>query len=104
MEKSELKNSTDELYAALAEALNDAGTKAERLSLLDFVDGYVRIHHEVSRLPLRLRLTYYRLCFIVFDHLRRRRQLSRREQPMDWTEVGSVYLVIDRLRAKIYRP
>ena len=61
------------------------------------MEYYVWHESSFSYYPLAFRLKYYRLWFLVYDHLRRRRQMTRRESPMDPEEVGPVLDLLDKM-------
>ena len=103
MEKSKQEADLNLLRKNLTEELKTEPDRAVRQTLLRELFNGVWHESTFSYYPLRFRLKYYRLHFIVYDHLRRRRQKTRRESPMDPDEVGPVLGLLDEMIGKKQR-
>ena len=86
-----------ELEKALREALKgldrDNGLGAVLRMLADYVDCL----ENVQLLPILTRLKYYNGAFVMFDYLRRNRQLGRKEGLFDANVMKNLYKVFRRL-------
>ena len=100
METSKQEAALLELRKNLTEELETVPDRKARKSLLEVLSWSVWHESSFSYYPLAFRLKYYRLWFLVYDHLRRRRQKTRRESPMDPDEVGPVMLLLNKMIGK----
>ena len=103
MSKNDQKADLKLLRKKLTEELKTEPDKAVRKILLGELLKDIWHESTFSYYPLRFRLKYYRLHFIVYDHLRRRRQMTRRESPMDPEEVGPVMDLLSDMIGKKQR-
>ena len=97
MFKNDQKADLEELRKNLTGELRDVTDREARQRLLHEVFSTFWNVSMLSYYPLVFRLKYFRLFFYVYDHLRRRRQMTRRVDPMDQEEVGPVLSLIDNL-------
>ncbi len=51
---------------------------SERYKVYDLLTSFLHLLETLQRLPMRMRLEYYRQAFQVYDMLRKRKQLGRR--------------------------
>ena len=100
METSKQEAALQELRKNLTEELETVPDRSARNSLLGVLHSGVWVESSFSYYPLAFRLKYYRLWFLVYDHLRRRRQMTRRESPMDPDEVGPVLDLLNKMMGK----
>ena len=100
METSKQEAALQELRKILTEELETVPDRKARKSLLEVLFWNVWHESSFSYYPLDFRLKYYRLWFLVYDHLRRRRQKTRRESPMDPDEVGPVLDLLNKMIGK----
>ena len=97
MSKNDQKADLERLRKNLTADLWDVTDRKARQRLLNEVFNTFWNVSMLSYYPLVFRLKYFRLFFIVYDHLRRRRQMTRRVDPMDQEEVGPMLKLIDKL-------
>ena len=100
MSKNDQKADLKRLRKELTTELKTEPDRAVRKTLLGVLLSDVWHESSFSYYPLAFRLKYYRLWFFVYDHLRRRRQKTRRESPMDPEEVGPVMDLLDEMIGK----
>ena len=67
----------------LRESVKDVKDGLERRRIVDGVFRFVNYLESVQRMPLVVRLKFYRACYGVFDLLRMNGQLGRREGMFD---------------------
>ena len=67
----------------LRESVKDVKDGLERRRIVDGVFRFVNYLESVQRMPLVVRLKFYRACYGVFDLLRVNGQLGRREGMFD---------------------
>jgi hypothetical protein len=67
----------------LRESVKDVKDGLERRRIVDGVFRFVNYMESVQRMPLVVRLKFYRACYGVFDLLRVNGQLGRREGMFD---------------------
>ena len=67
----------------LRESVKDVKDGLERRRIVDGVFRFVNYMESVQRMPLVVRLKFYRACYGVFDLLRMNGQLGRREGMFD---------------------
>jgi len=63
---------------------------SERYRVYDLLTSFLHLLETLQRLPMRMRLEYYRQAFQVYDMLRKRKQLGRRVggfDPLTYQEI-----------------
>jgi len=63
---------------------------SERYKVYDLLTSFLHLLETLQRLPMRMRLEYYRQAFQVYDMLRKRKQLGRRVggfDPLTYQEI-----------------
>ena len=63
---------------------------SERYKVYDLLASFLHLLETLQRLPMRMRLEYYRQAFQVYDMLRKRKQLGRREGDFDAVTMAEI--------------
>jgi len=63
---------------------------SERYRVYDLLTSFLHLLETLQRLPMRMRLEYYRQAFQVYDMLRKRKQLGRREGDFDAVTMAEI--------------
>ena len=63
---------------------------SERYKVYDLLTSFLHLLETLQRLPMRMRLEYYRQAFQVYDMLRKRKQLGRREGDFDAVTMAEI--------------
>ena len=73
----------EELEAGLRAAMQSLETKGQRVAMLRQLAENMVYMNRLQGVPLVVRLAFFRAFFAVFNYLRQRRQLGRREGELD---------------------
>lgn len=86
-----------ELEDGLRNAMKGLNNRVERAAFLAGVQMYTVFEEEVRKMPLLVRLNYWRAAFVVFNYLRTNHQLGRTVGEYDPIVKNNLNYVIGKL-------
>lgn len=86
-----------ELEDGLRNAMKGLNNRVERAAFLAGVQMYTVFEEEVRKMPLLVRLNYWRATFVVFNYLRTNHQLGRTVGEYDPVVKNNLKYVIGKL-------
>ena len=86
-----------ELCDAVSEAVRKLEQKEDRKAVIDMLTAFNIFTAQVQRMKPVAVLTYYRCTYLVFDYLRRKKQVQKLGRPIDEDVKKLLILMLDAL-------